>query len=228
MTTSTPTAEVAGELARHYLFSALAPEELGRVAQASARRHLERGEVLFEQGQRATHFFLVSSGHVKLYRLSPSGQEKVVDIMGPRRTFAEAVMFMQGGTYPVFAESLEGAEVIAVENATFQDVLRHSADTSFRLMAAMSVHLHDLVSEVEGLTLHNASYRVVSYLLHDEAGGGTVHLDLPKHAIAGLLSMKPETFSRVLASLRDQGLVEVQGQSIVLRDREGLRRLLRS
>jgi CRP-like cAMP-binding protein len=95
-------------------------------------------------------------------------------------------------------------------------------------MAAMSVHLHDLVSEVEGLTLHNASYRVVSHLLHDEAVGSTVHLDLPNHAIAGLLSMKPETFSRVLASVRDHGLVEVQGQSIVLREREGLHRLLRS
>jgi CRP-like cAMP-binding protein len=224
--------DLASEIARHYLFEALSAEDLREAARRTELRRLERGEVLFRQGERATRFFLVRSGHIKLYRLSPAGQEKVIDVMGPGRTFAEAVMFMQGGTYPVHAEALDPAEVIAIENETFRETLRHSFDTCSRLLATMSAHLHTLVSEVEGLYLHNATYRVVSYLLQEgapeQAPGGVVRLEVPKHILAGLLSVKPETLSRVLAGLRDQGLIEVHGQEIALLDRDGLRRLMTS
>lgn len=224
-----PTPRLEAELARHYLFSALSPEDLQRIAATAEIRRLEKGDVLFQQGAQARRFYVVRSGNVKLYRLSPSGQEKVIDIMGPGRSFAEAVMFMEGGAYPVYAEALGPTEVISIGNDVFRETLRHSFDTCGRLMAAMSVHLQGLLSEVEGLYLQNATQRVVSYLLQEppQAGGpAAVHLGLPKQVLAGLLSVKPETFSRVLASLRDEGLIEVHGQEIVILDREGLRRRL--
>lgn len=213
----------ASELGRHYLFSALSSEDLDRVAATAEVHRLGKGDVLFQQGEKARRFFLVRSGQIKLYRLSPAGQEKVVDIMGPGRSFAEAVMFMQGGAYPVYAEALGDAEVISVDNEAFRETLRHSFDTCSRMMAAMSAHLHELVSEVEGLCLHNATFRVVSYLLQDAQTAQAVHLDLPKHVLAGRLSIKPETLSRILANLREEGLIEVRGQEIVLLDHAALR-----
>ncbi len=213
----------ASELGRHYLFSALSAEDLDRVAATAEVHRLGKGDVLFQQGEKARRFFLVRSGQIKLYRLSPAGQEKVVDIMGPGRSFAEAVMFMQGGAYPVYAEALGDAEVISVDNEAFRETLRHSFDTCSRMMAAMSAHLHELVSEVEGLCLHNATFRVVSYLLQDAQTSEAVHLDLPKHVLAGRLSIKPETLSRILANLREEGLIEVRGQEIVLLDHAALR-----
>lgn len=213
----------APELGRHYLFSALSAEDLDRVSATAEVHRLGKGDVLFQQGEKARRFFLVRSGQIKLYRLSPAGQEKVVDIMGPGRSFAEAVMFMQGGAYPVYAEALGEAEVISVDNEAFRETLRHSFDTCSRMMAAMSAHLHELVSEVEGLCLHNATFRVVSYLLQDARTAEAVHLDLPKHVLAGRLSIKPETLSRILANLREEGLIEVRGQEIVLLDHTALR-----
>ncbi|MCU0935417.1 MAG: Crp/Fnr family transcriptional regulator [Gammaproteobacteria bacterium] len=213
----------ASELGRHYLFSALSAEDLDRVAATAEVHRLGKGDILFQQGEKARRFFLVRSGQIKLYRLSPAGQEKVVDIMGPGRSFAEAVVFMQGGAYPVYAEALGDSEVISVDNEAFRETLRHSFDTCSRLMAAMSAHLHELVSEVEGLCLHNATFRVVSYLLQDARTEEAVHLELPKHVLAGRLSIKPETLSRILANLREEGLIEVRGQEIVLLDRAALR-----
>jgi CRP-like cAMP-binding protein len=198
-------------------------DKLEALMQRAERRSYQPGEFVFQQGEKARRFFLVRSGQIKLYRLSPAGQEKVVDIMGPGRSFAEAVMFMQGGAYPVYAEALGDAEVISVDNEAFRETLRHSFDTCSRLMAAMSAHLHELVSEVEGLCLHNATFRVVSYLLQDTQTEDAVHLDLPKHVLAGRLSIKPETLSRILANLREEGLIEVRGQEIVLLDRGALR-----
>lgn len=216
----------AFELGRHYLFSALSQEDLAQVAATAEVLPLRRGDVLFRQGEKASRFFLVRFGRIKLYRLSPAGQEKVVDIVGPGRSFAEAVMFMRGNAYPVCAEAIGDAEVVAIDSGTFRETLGHSFDTCSRLMANMSAHLHELVSEVEGLCLHNATFRVVSYLLQDTRAQETVHLDLPKHVLAGRLSIKPETLSRILGSLREEGLIEVRGQDIVLLDRSALRRRL--
>jgi len=223
------TADIAADIARTYLFSALAPEDFQRMVDTAQVLRLGRGERLFDQGERASRFFLVRSGQVKLYRLSPLGHEKLIDIVGPGRTFAEAVMFMESGSYPVFAEALGPAELIAFDNETFLDLIRHSTAACLRLLASMSVHLQALLGEIEGLTLHNASFRVVTYLLshaRETRGGTALRLDLPKSVLAARLSIKPETFSRILADLRDRGLITVQGQTITLRDREGLHRLL--
>jgi CRP-like cAMP-binding protein len=218
--------ELASDLKRHYLFSALSPDELRRVSAAAQTHTLSRGELLFKQGDPARRFFLVRSGNVKLYRLSHAGQEKVIGIMGPGRTFAEAAMFMRSGTYPVGAEALVPAEVVSFDNEVFRDTLRHSFDTCFRLMADLSVHLQQLLTEVEALALHGATFRVISYLLQEQPQAQTFHLTLPKHVIAGLLSITPETFSRVLANLREEGLIEVRGQEIVILNRQSLRRHL--
>jgi CRP-like cAMP-binding protein len=223
------TADIAAEIASTYLFSALAPADRRRIIDSAQVLRLGQGERLFDQGERASRFFLVRGGQVKLYRLSPLGQEKLIDIVGPGRTFAEAVMFMESGSYPVFAEALGPTELIAFDNETFRDLIRHSTATCFRLLASMSVHLQALLGEIEGLTLHNASFRVITYLLshaRETRGGTALRLDLPKSVLAARLSIKPETFSRILADLRDRGLITVQGQTITLRDREGLHRLL--
>ncbi|MFO7618601.1 MAG: cyclic nucleotide-binding domain-containing protein, partial [Thermoplasmata archaeon] len=82
------------ELPHHPLLSGLQEAQLERIAQASELLRLEAGETLFHQGDEATRFYMVQSGQLKLFRLAASGQEKVVELLTPGRTFAEAAMFM--------------------------------------------------------------------------------------------------------------------------------------
>ena len=53
-----------------------------------------------------------------------------------------------------------------------------------------------------------------------------MQLTTPKNAIASRLAIQPETFSRILGKLRDQGLVAVHGNQITLRNIKGLRELV--
>jgi CRP-like cAMP-binding protein len=222
--------QIAPELRGTYLFSALDDEGFRRVATSCHLHSLERGAHLFAQGDAADRFYRMQGGRVKLYRLSPDGQEKVIDLVGPGQFFAEAVMFMDHRRYPVHAQVLEPATVLSFDSNVYRAVLRHSADACFRLMAAMSMRLHAQLNEIENLTLHNATVRLVDYLLASQPAGGdetsAVHLALPKGVLAARLSIKPETFSRILAQLRQGGLIEVRGQDIVLKDISALRRLI--
>jgi len=96
-------------------------------------------------------------------------------------------------------------------------------------MADMSQRLHQRLNEIDSLTLHNATYRLVTYLLGELPEGvltsTEIVLTTPKHIIASRLSIKPETFSRILTRLARDGLIVVRGNSIVLANLEQLRQV---
>jgi len=91
------------DLRRSHLFFTLDMSQLAAVREGSRLLSLEDGQSLFETGDRATRFYFVDSGLVKLYRLSPEGAEKIIDIIQSGNTFAEALMFLEHPTYPVSA-----------------------------------------------------------------------------------------------------------------------------
>ena len=120
---------------------------------------------LFERGSTASHFYLLKSGQIKLFCLSEEGDEKVIEIINPSETFAEAIMFMPKQIYPVSAETLKNSEVYSFDMKKFRGLLENSKETCFRLLATMGKQLHSRISDINNLTLHNATYRLVIYLL---------------------------------------------------------------
>jgi len=210
------------ELRQHVLFAGLDDTQLRRVKEGITVVQLAEGEHLFEQGQPAERFFLLRAGQVKLYRLSPGGNEKVIEIIRPGQSFAEAVMFMDRHDYPVSAQALSRLDAFAIANESFLHVVRNSVDTCFRLMADMSVRLRQRLNEIDALTLQNATLRLVNYLLRQipEGGGNEARIELPaaKNIIASRLSVQPETLSRILHNLSDKGLITVKGLQIAVHD----------
>ena len=205
----------------HPLMEPLGEAGLARVAGAARLRSLATGERLFEQGAPAEAFYLVREGAMKLSRLSEGGDEKVVEVIRPGQTFAEAVMFMEGERYPVAAEATAPTELIAVDNAAFRREVAADPELALRLLAVLSRRLHGLVAEIDELSFHSATHRLVGYLLA-EAREGRVRLAAPKQVIASRLGITPETLSRTLARLRDEGLVRVEGDTVDLVDTDAL------
>jgi CRP-like cAMP-binding protein len=211
----------------NYLFEALTDEELKRVAERGSVVDVSAGETVFSQGDPCHHFYVVEWGMIKLYRVSADGSEKVMELVGPNQSFAEAVMFV--GRYPLYAAALEPARLFAFDCKDFMAQLRTNVETCFRLMAGMSRRLHGLINEIDHLTLHSGTQRLIQYLLEQMPEGvkqsPCVRLLVPKLVIASRLGIKPETFSRILAKLRSDGLIEIQNDTIVLKDPGALRRL---
>jgi len=214
---------IADALRRTLLFSRLSDAQLARVARGAVRVHLDEHEGLFEQGEPALRFYVVLSGQIKLYRLSPGGAEKIIEIVTPGHSFAEALMFMDYPVYPVSASALQPTRLVSIDAREFKDLLRESLDTCFLIMGDMSQRLRGLVKEIDDLTLHSATCRVAGYLVNaSRESGGALSLKLPKQVLASRLSVTPETFSRILRKLTDRGLIEVERDVVHITDREGL------
>ena len=189
-------------------------------------------ERLFVHGEKANRFYYLRSGQITLGRISQDGHEKILEIIQAGQTFAEAVMFMEGSQYPVTATSIGASEVLAFDNSTFLNLLRESTDTCFALMADMAKRLKGLINEVDNITLHDAQCRFVDYLL-DQVNDGMatpviVELPAAKNVIASRLSIKPETFSRIMHKLSEEGLITVEGKKISINDIHGLNQYART
>jgi CRP-like cAMP-binding protein len=226
-----PDSGTFAELRRAYLFADADDVQLARLSHSMQTVQLQHGEMLFHHDQPAERFFFLRAGQVKLFRVSPDGHEKIIEIIRPGQTFAEAVMFVgPHGRYPVSGEAISDCELFTFDQKNFLQVLSESHEIGFGMLASMSRRLHMLVNQIDGLTLQNATYRLVMYLLEqtprDTAAATDVQLNTPKNAIASRLAIQPETFSRILGKLRDQGLVAVNGNQITLRNLKGLRELV--
>jgi CRP-like cAMP-binding protein len=219
---------LARELRRHYLFSALSDAQRGPLLAASRTRRFVAGESLFRRGEAARHFFLLRSGCVKLYRLSPEGGEKIMRLIRAGQTFAESILFMEAPTFPVHGEGVEDGELVEVDRAAFLGILRESFETCQAVMAQMTARIQAHWDEIETLALENSRYRIVHYLLAlapaTAQGRTQVRLPARKMVIAAHLAVTPETLSRTLRSLSDEHLIEVTGDDVTILDIESLRR----
>lgn len=211
-------------LARMPLFGDLGPEELQRLAVGCQLRRLERGEMVLRMGDPCDAFHVVVVGQVKLFVLSPTGQEKVIELIGPGGSFAEALMFL-GRPCVVNAQTLADSLLLSVQRSVVVEELKRDDRFALRMLAGLSRRLHGLVHDVQAHALQNGVQRVVGYLLRDhapddDAGGGAITVSLPvsKATIASRLSLTPEYFSRVLRELEDAALIEVDKRDIRILD----------
>lgn len=217
------------ELRRLPLLAELDDAQLVRMRDTRREISLAAGETLFHMGEESRSFYYLDEGAIKLFRLSPAGQEKIVEIIRSGQTFAEAVMFFARPQYPVNAEALEKTRLTAFDSNTFMNMLRESTDTCIRLLGTLSMRLHHRVNEIDALSLQNSTLRVIHFLLHrlpEEARDGSiVELEAAKKIIAARLSIQPETFSRVMHQLQEAGAVSVAGRRIIVNDVDKLREL---
>ena len=215
-------------LGRLPMFQELSPEQLGAIAAETRERRLSRGEMLFQKGDPAKGFFVVVMGQLKLAFPSAQGNEKVVEILGPRQSFGEAVMFMDR-PYPLFSEAITDTLVLHIgRNAVFS-LLENDASFARRLLAGLSMRLHSLVQDVESYSLRSSMQRVIGYLIQhcpqelDCKGPLEISLPTSKQVIASRLNLTPETLSRIFHDLTERSLISVQGKVITILDMQRLR-----
>lgn len=204
------------------LFNGLAPEEITRIARATREIHASKGDILFHKGDPCNGFHLIVYGQIKLAFTSAQGTEKVVEILSQGQSFGEALMFMEK-PYIVFAQALSDSLLLHVSKNAIFDELQRDPNLGRKMLAGMSMRLHQLMNDVESYSLHSGKQRIIGYLLRElpddepeSINGINVTITLPtnKGIIASRLNLTQEHFSRILHELIDLGLIVVEGRKI--------------
>ena len=165
-----------------------------------------------------------------MFAISPEKKKKVIELVGPGQSFAEALMFT-GRSYILNAEALSNTLLLTVSKHAIVAEIERDPRFSMKMLAGISRRLHGLVHDIESGALHSGVQRVIGYLMRetevqDCATGEvfTVSLPVTKATLASRLSLTPEYFSKVLRELEDQKLIEIDKRDIRIID---AKRLLR-
>lgn len=223
--------ELVELLKQALLFSGLKDPDLAELATITVRRKFKKGESLFGEGDAATGFYLLVTGSIKLCRMAQDGREKVLHFVRPGETFAEAAFFGEG-TYPAEARATEPGEVLYLPKEGFQQLMARNPGFSLNLVASLSLMLRRFVRQIEELSFADVTSRLASFLLRrvDEKsttyGGVTyVELGIKKGEIASRLGTANETISRTFKKMKEEGIIEVQGNRVVIHQMEKLQKL---
>lgn len=196
------------------MFSGLSAEELTLVAAIVQQQTLPRGTMIFSEGEPAHGFYLVAAGKIKVFKLSADGKERVLHIVPPGRSFAEAAIF-DAGSYPAFAQAVTDTQLLVVPKQPFLELLRRHVQLSINIIAGLSRQLRQFTLQIEDLSFRDVPGRLARYLL-DLSQGQTWSLALPisKTQLASQLGTTAETLSRTLGKMAAEGIISVRGKEI--------------
>jgi CRP/FNR family transcriptional regulator len=208
------------------LFSRLDEGALRRLLGRCLQRRYKAGETVFQAGEPAAAFYLVLSGRVKVYRISARGEEQILHLYGPGRTFGEAAMWGRAG-YPAFAEAVRETALLVVSYASLRQAVAEEPELAMGMMAGLSSKLQEFVRLIEDLSLKEVPARLAGALLKEarKAGSPRFRLAQTKRELAAQLGTVPETLSRALSKLRKSGAIEVSGAVIRIAKPEALKKL---
>lgn len=216
---------IIDELAAAPLFEGLDPDQIAPLAAIAQRRSIAAGAELFAEGDPAEGFYVVCSGKVKVYHLSPEGKEQILHVFGPGEPVGEAPMFA-GERFPAHAAPMTDARLLYLPRQAFLDVLAAHPSVALGMLAVMARRLRRFAAHIENLALKEAPARLASYLIYEadlQDRDDTVALDMTKGQLAAFLGSTPETLSRVLGRLIREGMVTPTGyRSYRITDRDAL------
>lgn len=225
MTPYTP-GSIREVLARLPLFCELCPDEITMLLPGVREYRMRTHEMLFNKGDFLDGIHVVVAGQVKLFLPTPQGTEKVIGTMNAGASFAEAVVFLDIAC-PVSAQATQDGVLLVAGKDELLAVLDQDPRFARKMLASLSVKLHQLMSDMETCTLMSSVQRVVCYLSHQTPEKALaeyeVKLDTSKQTLASKLSLAPETFSRALNHLVKSGLIEVHGRIIRVKDAQRLK-----
>lgn len=219
---------LADVLSRVPLFSRVEREDVEKLADNVRELRVERGEILFRKGDYPHGFYVLLEGRMTLAFPSEQGAERILEVIKPGETFGEALMFL-GQPYPVFSQAGADSRLLDIPERAINVLLDKDSQLAKRMLAGISIRLHELVSNLEACSMRSSAQRVACMLQHAaparDAQAYDVQLPAAKHIVASQLNLTPETFSRVLHVLSESGLIEVSGRVIKVLDADGLRKL---
>lgn len=222
------------EIREHRLFKAMSDANFQKLIKHCGLLRLKRNETLLQgQGtEQANYFYLVRNGQIDLFQNSPDGKEKITDIYESGQLFAESRIFSEDKYYSVNAKAIFDSQVFYFHAQHYKEQLKQSTELCFSIMTHMNNHIKSQTQEIIALTIYDAQYRLINYLLTKCCAGNikncrqVVILSTSKAILASSLSISSETFSRLLTKLKNQGLIMIDNETITLKEPDKLKAII--
>jgi CRP/FNR family transcriptional regulator, dissimilatory nitrate respiration regulator len=210
------------------LFSELSNEDLEIMSKSTSAVHMPKGTVIFRNEDDYYGFYVVLSGAVKVYKLTPDGKETILHLILPFQTLAEIPMFAGGG-YPAYAETLEDSQLLCIYKEGFLDLIKTHSELAMKMLGGLSKRLKVMGAQLEKLNAHDVKTRLAQFIIEEYSRQKhlyeipVIELPLSKTLLAAKLGTILETLSRAFKKLEGENLIRVSAKKVFIEDLGRLR-----
>lgn len=227
--------EVKNAVSSHSCFGQLTDAQCSALIDLGKHKTVPSEAILFQHGDPYRGLYILISGSIHTYRLSPEGRMLVLRVLQPAESFAEGPLFEQNdfATNTATAETLGKSKLLFIPKKPFRRFAARNPHVYPMLLQMMGNRLREAVRQIDALSLQDVQQRLASYLIRQvpeeksRTTAPTVELDVPKAVLAAELGTVPETLSRTLSRLEQRDLIRSEASKIVLTRISELRRLSR-
>ncbi len=209
------------EILQHVpIFQKLSEKELDQISSIGVVRGYSKDKVVFLEGEKFSGFYVVMSGSVKVYKLTADGDETVLHILKPYKSFAETPLFTERDEYPACAQVIEDSTLLHIPKSEFRRLLEESPTLSIKISEAFASRLIELNKKFGQLTA-SVETKLARYMLGEITSNGSIAKTEPyfilgttKKDLASQLGIAVETLSRALRNFKDEKIIRESSKRI--------------
>ena len=208
-------------------FAGCAPAVIAEITKHARPIRFARGDTMYREGEPGDSMMIVVAGSLKVTKVTAEGKEVVLGFLTPGALTGE-IAALDGRERTASVIALEPVEALAIYRRDLLPLLRNSPDAMFALLEGLCARLRATNLLLESHTLE-ADARVAACLVrlgaeHGQKGktGTVIDLKLTQRDLGSHLGLTRETVSRTLSAFRDEGIVEIAGASILIKDADRL------
>jgi CRP/FNR family cyclic AMP-dependent transcriptional regulator len=216
----------ASALGRVELFEAFPPDALERIAGESETRTLQRGDVLFREGDEADALFVVEGGRIAITNRSPEGRQSVVALMEPGDIFGEMSLFDRLGR-SAEARALEPSELVVVPHASVRRVFEDQPVLLWKVVELLSLRIRSTDEALADSVFLDVIGRTAKRLLELAGDSDEFQLPVTQEELAGMVGASRERVNKAIASFIRLGWIEQSDRRYRITDRTQLARRAR-
>lgn len=199
-------------LSRIPLFENISEESRSAMADICIPKNLKKKETLFWEGDKGYSIFILVKGIIQLYKSTTEGKEVVIKVVKPGELFAEVILFEEN-RYPVSAVALKESLIYMIPKHQFTCLLENERFRN-EFISSLMKKLRYLADQIRYLTSHDVEDRFFMFLKEQYGETHKINIPLSKKDVAAAIDATPETLSRLLQRLKNEGKAEWKGSTI--------------
>lgn len=206
------------------IFNHLEREQMEEIVKSTRSTSYKKGEIIYREGETDDSLYIVSKGKIKIYRLSDSGKEQLVRILNPGDFTGELALFRES-THKAYAEAMSETDVCIMKRNDLQQFLLKYPTISLKILSEFSNRLETSEKQTTRFATEKVETRLALFIAECLNKDGPMEIELPmsKKDLASYLGTTPETISRKLSDLENEGYIKQKAsRRIKILDLDGL------
>ncbi|MFY4730938.1 Crp/Fnr family transcriptional regulator [Nitrospira sp. BLG_2] len=214
------------------LFDGISPSEMQEMERITRMETVKKRQPLYLPGDPSSNVYLLKQGRVKIANTAPSGKEVTFDILEPGEVFGELDV-LEDAPRSTSAETLDDTLICVIPRKDFDQYLAMHPNVTVKLTKLIGLRLKKIQSRVEDLVFRDVPARLAHLLMELSKSDGAenpqgirLRAKLTHQEMANLIGCSRETVTATLSQFRDDGLIQMDGRTLIIIDAKGLSQLL--